>query len=162
MQSDSTDPKPRSAPPLPKRKTAMPQTLAPISRTSVRTVLRALIVDDDKLMLAVLSDQLEDLGIKSVSTAQSGSDALASLARMTPPPEVVMCDLNMPGGDGFQFMEQLGTRQYKGGVILVSGMDDRTLNSASLMARFHRLNILAALHKPVQAAELSAALAKLG
>ena len=38
-------------------------------------------------------------------------------------------------------------------------MDARTLKSASLMARFHRLNILAALTKPVDASALSMALA---
>lgn len=126
-----------------------------------RAARRALLVDDDKMMLAVLSDLLGDHGVGSVTTAASGMAGIEAFDRMQPAPDVVMCDLNMPGGDGFEFMEQLATRSFKGGVILVSGMDARTMNSASLMARFHRLNVLGALNKPVASHDLSAALARL-
>jgi CheY-like chemotaxis protein len=131
--------------------------------TAVRTPLasRALLVDDDKFMLTVLGDMLHDLGIHGIRTAGNGADAIAALDGMALPPDLVLCDLNMPRGDGFQFMEQLGKRGFGGGVVLVSAMDSRVLNSASLMARFHRLNILATLSKPVDAPALRAALAKL-
>jgi len=123
---------------------------------------RALLVDDDKLMLAVMGDMLRDLGFNSISTANDGKAGIDAFDRSHLQPEVVLCDLNMPGSDGFQFMEQLGARRFKGGVILISGMDTRTCNSAALMARFHRLNVVAALSKPVDEASLSAAIAKLG
>ena len=58
-------------------------------------------------------------------------------------------------------MEQLSARGYSGGIVLVSGMDARTMSSATLMAKFHRLNILATLNKPVDEASLGMALAKL-
>ena len=122
---------------------------------------RALLVDDDKFMLTVLTDMLEDLGVQSVATAGSGTEAALAFDRMQPPPDLILCDLKMPGGDGFQFMEMLASRKFAGGVVLVSGMEARVLNSASLMARFHHLNMLATLNKPVSAPALGAALAQL-
>lgn len=125
-------------------------------------VQRALLVDDDKMMLAVVGDMLTDLGVGSVSTASNGAAGIDAFDRLKPAPDVVVCDLKMPGEDGFQFMEKLGARGFGGGVILMSGMDARTLSSAALMARFHRLNVLATLNKPVAQGPLSAALNKLG
>jgi CheY-like chemotaxis protein len=122
---------------------------------------RALLVDDDKFMRTVLGDMLRDLGATGVTMAENGATALAAYERLLPPPELVVCDLNMPGSDGFQFMEALAAKGYKGAIVLVSGMDARTMNSASLMARFHRLNILATLAKPVSEAALRQALSSL-
>ncbi|CAN5360111.1 hypothetical protein BH09PSE6_BH09PSE6_13630 [soil metagenome] len=123
---------------------------------------RVLLVDDDAMMLAVLGDMLKDRGAGIIATAQDGRAGIAALDRWPVAPGLVVCDLQMPESDGFQFMEELGKRNYAGAVFLVSGMDSRTLNSASLMARFHRLNIVATLPKPVDDAALSAAIAKLG
>lgn len=123
---------------------------------------RALVVDDDPFIVEVLRDLLEDLGVRSVTTAADGAEGLKSLEQAAEQrPDVVLCDLNMPGSDGFLFMEALGERHFRGGVILVSGTDARTMNSATLMARFHRLNILATLSKPVSERALADALAKL-
>lgn len=119
-----------------------------------QTARRALLVDDDKFMLTVLGDMLRELGFAQVTSAGDGVAGIQALDRLALPPELVVCDLNMPGNDGFQFMEQLGTRGFAGGIVLVSGMDARTLNSASLMARFHRLNFLGTLAKPVDPAAL--------
>lgn len=126
-----------------------------------RKASSALLVDDDKFMLVVVSDMLQELGVSSVVTAANGSAANEAYERATVKPDVVLCDLNMPVNDGFQFMEELGAKGYAGGVILLSGMDDRTLKSASLMARFHRLQFLGTLKKPVAIAELQSALSQL-
>jgi len=131
------------------------------SHPPARTLLQALVVDDDKFMLTVLTDHLRDLGIGRVATATDGSTARKAFDAMVSPPGLIVCDLNMPGSDGFQFMEHLAAKQYAGGVVLVSGMDSRVKHSASLMGRFHRLNILGVLDKPVDATALGAAIAKL-
>ena len=83
------------------------------------------------------------------------------LAPRPTPPELVMCDLNMPPGDGFQFMETLGARGFKGAVVLMSGMNLRTMHSATLMARFQRLKVVGSLGKPLSASALGAVLANL-
>ena len=138
--------------------TANTSLLAPRRPRQQQTVL---LVDDDSFMRVVMCEMLRDLGIGQITEAASGSAAVDMLQRLKPAPDLVVCDLNMPGGDGFDFMQQLGAAGFEGGVLLVSGMDARTRNSASLMARFHRLNILATLPKPVDAAAMGAALAKL-
>jgi CheY-like chemotaxis protein len=136
---------------------------APRTTTARTTLARgALLVDDDKLMLTVMADMLRDLGVVGIGTALNGAEGIAAFDRMSAAPALILCDLNMPGNDGFQFMQQLANRGYAGGIVLVSGMDVRIMRSATLMARFHRLNILATLTKPVEAAALRAALDRLG
>ena len=136
----------------------MPTTL---SRPVSSKVLRVLLVDDDKMMLTVIGDTLEDLGATQVVKAENGASAIQAFDRMHPAPELVMCDLSMPESDGFQFMELLGSRKYGGSVVLMSGMSGRYLNSASLMGRFHQLNIAAVTGKPVDENALKQAMAKL-
>jgi len=122
---------------------------------------RALLVDDDKFMLVVVGDLLGELGVTGITTAANGAAAIEAYERSPSKPDVVLCDLNMPVSDGFQLMEKLGEKGYAGGIVLFSGMNDRTLNSASLMAKFHRLQYLGTLKKPVEKAALGAALARL-
>jgi CheY-like chemotaxis protein len=124
-------------------------------------VLRVLLVDDDKMMLTVIGDMLEDLGATQVVKAENGTTGIQAFDRLHTAPELIMCDLSMPGSDGFQFMEQLGARKYGGAVVLMSGMSSRYLNSASLMGRFHQLNIAAVLNKPIDETALRQVMSKL-
>ena len=123
--------------------------------------LHALLVDDDEFMVDLIGELLRGLGITKVLTANNGTEGTKALDQAAVRPDVVVCDLNMPGADGFQFMEALAQRNYDGGVILISAMEARVLSSASLMAKFHRLNILATLEKPVNGPALAKALGKL-
>ncbi len=124
--------------------------------------LNVLLVDDDSFMLEFVTNLLRERGIRTITTASDGSKAIGAFDRARAKPNLVLCDLHMPGQDGFQLMEELARRHYSGGVILISGQEDRTLRSAKLMAQFHQLNILAALPKPVTGEALMRALAGLG
>jgi CheY-like chemotaxis protein len=121
----------------------------------------ALLVDDDEFMREYAGDILRELGLFDVRTAADGVAGAQLFDRSAIKPDVVLCDLCMPGSDGFEFMETLAARKYAGGVVLVSGMDSRTLNSATLMGKFHRLQILATISKPIDKQTLSEALSKL-
>lgn len=123
--------------------------------------IRALLVDDDTFMLEFVADMLRDLGVHDVLTSADGKQGIAVFDAAHPKPDVILCDLYMPGKDGFQFMEVMADRNYEGGIILISGQEGRILHSAALMAEFHQLNILAAIEKPVTRQALSQALVKL-
>lgn len=123
--------------------------------------LRVLLVDDDCFMLATLSEQLEQLGVVDIASAADGARGIAAFDLASPKPDLVVADLQMPGLDGFQLLTGLAERRYDGGVILLSGQEDRILNSASLMAQFHQLRVLAALPKPPSPEALARAIAQL-
>ncbi len=113
-----------------------------------------LLVDDEPFQLKLLQRQLAQNGI----TGTIGCDATAALRRMDEaeaPPELVFLDLNMPDMDGVEFLRQLVKREYNGGLVLVSGEDERILDTASRLASAHRLNVLGHLHKPVDPGALT-------
>lgn len=117
-----------------------------------------LLVDDDDFMVDLIGDMLHDLGVKRVTSASDGSRGLAALAGASP--DIVICDINMPNTDGFQMMEMMAKERSGCGFILVSGLDSRFMNSAALMARFHHLNILGTLQKPVEREALATLIKK--
>lgn len=124
--------------------------------------LRVLIVDDDPFTHELLASMLRQLGVTRIALAADGERGVAALSDARGAPDVIICDLNMPGKDGFQVMEALAASTFKGGVILLSGMEQRVLNSAALMGRFHQLKILGVAQKPVSKAALGALLDKAG
>jgi EAL domain-containing protein (putative c-di-GMP-specific phosphodiesterase class I)/CheY-like chemotaxis protein len=113
--------------------------------------LNFLVVDDEvfirKLIIRVLGKMGAD-GDK-ISSSENGADALALLDDTPQAPDIILCDLNMPDMDGVSLMRHLATRKFRGGIILVSGEDQRILQAAEDLARAHDLNFLGALAKPV-------------
>lgn len=115
---------------------------------------RVLIVDDDPFALDLLEHVLNEVGIEGVNKALSGADALAQMDEQAAAVELVICDLNMPGMDGIEYLRHLGARNFQGSVVLLSGEDSRVLSSALELARTHTFKAVAALEKPVQRDEL--------
>jgi CheY-like chemotaxis protein len=114
----------------------------------------ALVIDDDEFQLDFVVDQLAELGIKQVNTANSGRSALVSFDKMSRKPDLLICDLQMPDMDGFEVMSALESRKFSGGVILMSGQGARVLHSASLVAQLARQEFLGTIEKPVSKEEL--------
>jgi DNA-binding response OmpR family regulator len=75
---------------------------------------RLLIIDDDPSLLDVLAMALEDEGF-SVATARDGKEGMAAIE--TQSPDLVICDVNMPGIDGFTLCRRL--REAKNFVPLI-------------------------------------------
>lgn len=115
--------------------------------------LNVLLVDDDPFTHELLGSMLRSLGVTRVSSASDGTRGVAALKGSAP--DLVVCDLHMPGMDGFQVMEAMAAEGYRGAVILLSGMEERVLNSAALMGRLHHLKLLGVVHKPVSRQALS-------
>lgn len=110
--------------------------------------LHVMVVDDDAFMCQILADMLSSLGAAKVTVCSNVEKAISNLHSLKMEPNLILCDLHMPGRDGFQFMEELAKKNYAGSIALLSGQQNHVLHSGKLMARFHQLPILAALEKP--------------
>ena len=134
---------------------------AAATRAAAHPGLCVLVVDDDAFQRALLRELLAELGVGTVLLAGDGAGGAAAYDAARPRPDAVICDLCMPGEDGFALLDALAARRFGGGLILMSGQETRLLQSARLMAQFHQLQLLAALPKPVSRLALCQALERL-
>ncbi|HVY04893.1 MAG TPA: response regulator [Burkholderiales bacterium] len=77
-----------------------------------------LVVDDDVLMLELLSEWLSAAGYR-VRQAQSGTDALYMLS--SGPARLLITDMDMPGRDGAQTLTEARRLQPDLAMIAISG-----------------------------------------
>lgn len=79
---------------------------------------KILIIDDDKLVRLSLSDYLSDNGYQ-VSVAEDGQKGLAVYESFKP--DLIICDLRMPGMDGLTLLRQLSEHKVRTPLIFLSG-----------------------------------------
>jgi EAL domain-containing protein (putative c-di-GMP-specific phosphodiesterase class I)/FixJ family two-component response regulator len=127
-----------------------------------RSAVKILVLDDESFMLKLLSRILSNLGFTSVTLCDSGRAALEQLAEAdaNTGPNLILLDLNMPEMDGIEFVRHLVERHYSGSLILVSGEDERILQTTEKLVQAHKIQILGHLHKPVKPEALSVLLEK--
>lgn len=109
--------------------------------------LRALVVDDDPMMVDIISTLLGDAGLTSLETAGNGTAALERLA--VRPVDLLVCDLNMPDMDGIRLMSHVASLPDSPAIILLSGEDPRVLDVSQQFAEAKGLTVLGVLRKPV-------------
>jgi EAL domain-containing protein (putative c-di-GMP-specific phosphodiesterase class I) len=63
-------------------------------------------------------------------------------------PDVIVLDLQMPGGDGVEMLRHLAEMNVRAGIFLVTGMDERTIASAEQYGLGKGLRIIGTLQKP--------------
>src|SRR5436190_8527659 len=119
------------------------------------TEIRILVLDDELFMLKLHAQMLANLGFASVSTSQSGHDALARMDEEKEAPDLILLDLSMPAMDGLEFIRRLVDRKFEGRLILVSGEDERVLRTVEKLAEAHHVRVLGHLSKPVQEDKLA-------
>jgi len=116
--------------------------------------MKILIIDDEPFVLKLLQRQLTNLTDAEVTPYASARAALAEVEADASRISLIFCDLQMPEMDGIEFVRELVALNYDKGLVLISGEDSRILQSAERLAQAHKLQILGALHKPAQPAQL--------
>jgi EAL domain-containing protein (putative c-di-GMP-specific phosphodiesterase class I)/FixJ family two-component response regulator len=115
---------------------------------------RLLIVDDEPEVVELMVEFAGRAGYDVVSTSSPAEfDALYDESIGT-----VVLDLWMPGVDGIELIRRLAGRRSRARLILISGFDERVLESAHNLAASHGLRVLGTLTKPVRLAQLMALL----
>jgi CheY-like chemotaxis protein len=126
--------------------------------STLSSAMSVLLVDDDDFALESMREALAPLMLSSVATATDGFAALRHIKSSPQPPDVLICDVYMPNMDGLEFLDQLAQMHFKGGVIVVSGINVEMLDMARQIAAGSGLQLLGAFTKPVSQSQLWAAL----
>lgn len=105
-----------------------------------------LLVDDDRLILATLANDLRDVGYL-VSTAESAEDVLAFLVSGVRP-DLAILDVQMPRTDGLSLAQRLHDFEHVPFVMLSAYSDAPTVEKAT------QSGALAYMVKPIDAAHM--------
>jgi EAL domain-containing protein (putative c-di-GMP-specific phosphodiesterase class I)/CheY-like chemotaxis protein len=101
--------------------------------------------DDDPQILEIVSRIAEQAGYQPVFDTQPDR-LLAALAEHQP--RLIVLDLQMPRMDGIQVLRALADLDLNAGIVLLTGMDERTMAAAEGYAQARGLNMVATLQKP--------------
>src|ERR1700744_4776934 len=124
--------------------------------TNISTIpgFRALILEDHEFQRLVAAQVLEHCGAVEVLEATAGMSALEMVHNTEQPLDILLCDLNMPGMDGLQFLRHVAERRYSCSVILASALDPSILRAAEIMAQSYGIRIVGVVEKPLSRAKL--------
>jgi two-component system chemotaxis response regulator CheY len=115
----------------------------------MREDLQVLVIDDQPSMQMLLSMSLRSMGIRGVSTAADGVEALDAMRRKTP--DLVLLDMEMPRMGGLETLQAIredeALRHLQ--VIVVTGLAD-----AGVVKETQALGISGYLVKPLSAEAL--------
>jgi len=120
------------------------------------SAIRAFVVEDHAFQRGGIVTMLRAIGIRHIREASNGREALAMLEadRERSPPDVILCDLEMPEVDGIEFLRAVAERRLAHAVIIISGREPDILASVEAMVRAQGLVVLGKLSKPVSAQDL--------
>lgn len=111
--------------------------------------------------LVALDDENEIVEVVQALASQAGFDAFGTTspdsfheAVQARDPEVIVLDLQMPELDGIEVLRGLADSKVRAGVILVTGVDRRTLDAAEYYAASKGLRVLDTVQKPFMPEDL--------
>lgn len=112
------------------------------------TPLRVLAVDDDFFQIEVVREMLEACGVTDALFASDGHEALQILDDAAVRPDVILSDIDMTGMDGIEFTRHLATREFRGGLAIMSGSAHRLRRTVAALIEERNLRFLGILEKP--------------
>jgi EAL domain-containing protein (putative c-di-GMP-specific phosphodiesterase class I)/FixJ family two-component response regulator len=116
-----------------------------------------LIVDDSQTQSNAIAQLCVELGVENIAHAADGFQAIASLLDHGVAPDVLIMDLEMPGMDGVELMQQLRQKALNIPFIVASSHDGPLVRAVEAMARNLGLPVVAGLRKPLTRTALARA-----
>lgn len=126
--------------------------------TAPATPLRLLAIDDVMDSAELIARIAKRSGYESLHV--SDPTAVAGLVRDWNP-DVVVTDVSMPGMDAIELVRALGAAEFRGKLIIVSGLERWLLDQAGKIASSFGLEVVAKLQKPVDVSQLRKHLSKI-
>ena len=120
--------------------------------------LSVLVVEDHDFQRRTAMMLLRNLGIGTVAESADGVQALA-LLQASAPPDVILCDIDMPGMDGVEFIHHVAEHELAGAVIIASALDAKVIDAVRAVSEGCGLQVLGAIEKPLTARRLGELLA---
>jgi CheY-like chemotaxis protein len=121
------------------------------TRDGARLGSRLVVLDDNESLTEVIREVGKLAGF---DVAVGDSDRPLMEALTLHAADVVVLDLQMPEIDGVEVMRILADQKSRASIVLVSGLDPRTIASAARFGRGMGLNVVGALQKPFKIADL--------
>lgn len=122
--------------------------------------LGVIVVEDHDFQRKVAVSYLTQLGVTNVMAATGGRDALDQISKAAWPVDIAICDLDMPGMDGMEFIRHLAEGKLVSAIVLLSGLETQLISSVESMASFQGMTVLGTIEKPVSPQKISNLLAK--
>jgi len=113
--------------------------------------LKVLVVEDQSEARAMLRNMLSELGITQIFEASNGSEGLSFFDSAFDLVDFIVCDWNMPGMTGVEFLRQVRSVDQDTPFLMVTGRGD--LNSVT---EAKKSGVTGFIKKPFSAAQLEA------
>ena len=120
---------------------------------SIKERLQIMVVDDMATSRGLITQALDEIGIRNYVWEKDGQDAFATLSKK--PVHLVISDYNMPNMDGLQLLHSLRSNKATSriGFVLVTGRADN-----SIMEKGKQLAMNNYLLKPFSTEQMKACL----
>ncbi|NQD36153.1 EAL domain-containing response regulator [Permianibacter sp. IMCC34836] len=119
---------------------------------------RVLIVDDSALHRMHAESLLKKMGVTEILQAGNGIEALDVMNASPYLPDILLVDLEMPGMDGIELLQQVMQRNLRMEVVIVSSRENALLTTVEAMSQTLGIAILGALQKPLTLERLAGVL----
>jgi EAL domain-containing protein (putative c-di-GMP-specific phosphodiesterase class I)/DNA-binding SARP family transcriptional activator len=120
--------------------------------------ISVLVVEDHDFQRRTAVMLLRNLGVGTVADADDGIAALGLLASSSLP-DVILCDLDMPGMDGVEFIRHVAEGELACAVIIASALDAKVIHAVQAVGEGYGLQVLGTIEKPLTARRLGELLA---
>ncbi|HZG10102.1 MAG TPA: response regulator [Allosphingosinicella sp.] len=135
---------------------AMPSGRArPTSGGEAKPRLSLLVVDDEPVVGRMIAHIADECGYRARLAINAPAFRGQYEAEV---PEIVLLDLSLPGGDGIELLRFLAEKNSRSIVFIVSGCDQRILESAQRLGEAMGLRMGGTLTKPVFVRDLDQAI----